>query len=151
MWSQTNKEYVEELVNSNHQEYPYYVAHTCTYWGNGTTYGRPTIKIYFSKEPIVQKDLYTYTLSGDCLFYSINANNANQNSNEARMSVVNYTARTVKIDDYEFVYTNAECQTGVIQPDITANLNVSQSHFDGVSLILLAILLGCVVAKIIKG
>lgn len=151
MWTQQNKEFVKELVISNHKEYPYYVAHTCTYWGNGSTYGRPTIKIYFSKEPIVATNLYNYSLSGDCKLYSINANNANQNSNEARMSVTNYTAGTVKIDDYEFIYTNAQSSATTIQPDITASYDVTQHHFDGVSLVLLAVILGCIVIKIMKG
>lgn len=151
MWSQTNKEFVEELVITNHNEYPYYVAHTCTYWGTGSTYGRPSFKVYFSKEPIKVVNEYTYTLSGESVCYTVNANNANQNSNEQRFNVSKQNAGTVKIDNYEFVYANAVASSGTLVPDVTATYNVKQSHFDGASLVVIMVLLGTMIWKLMKG
>lgn len=150
MWSDVNKEYVKELVLTNRSEYPYYIAVTCSYWGTYYDYNRPTFKVYFSKEPITADGLYNYVFEDTAVVYSVIGGNANNNSNECRVQTSTYNG-TLNIDDYEFVYTNAEFETNTVQPDILSTNLVTQSHFDGVSLILLGILLGTIVAKIVKG
>ena len=149
MWSDSNRDYVKQLVETMHKEYPYYLAHTCTYWGLSNSQSYPTFKVYFSKEPITVIDLYTYQLPSDSVVYNVRSGNANSNYNDERITIYQAGGR-VKIEDYEFIYTNAESETVTVQPDILATTNVTQSHFDGVSLIMLVILLSAVVAKIIK-
>lgn len=149
MWNDSYKDYVKELVKTNYKEYPYYIAHTCTYWGINNTAVYPSFKVYFSKEPIQANDLYNYTLKGDSLCYSVIGGNGNQNYHDSRVTTANALGN-VKINDYEFIYTNAEFTGSTVQPDILATTSVSQSHFDAVGLIILAILLGSVVVKILK-
>lgn len=150
MWSSQYQDYVKQLVETNRKEYPYYIAHTCTYWGSVNNYNKPSFKVYFSKEPITANDMYTYTLSGDSCVYSVIGGNANSNGSSRRVSFAPASG-VISVDDYEFVYTNAEFTTASIQPDITASSSVSSSHFDGVSLILLVILLTAFVAKFLRG
>lgn len=149
MWSDTNNKYVEQLVKSNYKDYPFYVAHTCTYWGTSGTYNRPSFKVYFSKEPITANGRYSYVFKDTYVCYSVIAGNASSNYNGSRVSISQGTG-TVVIDDYEFIYSNAEFTGETIQPDIMASTDVQQSHFDGVSLILLTVLLATVVARLIR-
>lgn len=149
MWNDSYRDYVKQLVLSNRNEYPYYIAHTCTYWGINNSGSYPTFKVYFSKEPFTASGLYSYVCPSDTVVYSVVGGSANTNYHNARVSTSSYNG-TLKIDEYEFVYTNAEFTGSTIQPDILASADISQSHFDGVSLILLAVLLASVVAKLIK-
>lgn len=150
MWSDSNRDYVSALVKSNRGEYPYYLAHTCTYWGISNTGAYPTFKVYFSKEPITASSLYNYVLPSDTLVYSVIGGNANSNYHSTRVTAT-VTSGKLNINDYEFVYTNAESTTATIQPDILADTAVTQSHFDGVSLVLLIVVLASVVVKLIRG
>lgn len=150
MWSEINNEYVKSLIISNRGEYPYYVAHTCTYWGSYSTADKPSFKVYFSKEPITANGRYSYVFADSVVCYSVISSNASSNYNSERVSTSTVNG-TVTIDDYEFIYTNAEFNGETLQPDITASLGVQQSHFDGVSLILLVVLLGSVVFRLIRG
>ena len=149
MWSDSYKEYVKSLVESNRGEYPYYVAHTCTYWGVSNSSSLPSFKVYFSKDPITATDIYTYVLSDNSMVYSVVGGNATSNYHNQRVTISSYSG-TLVINDYEFIYSNAEYSTRSIQPDILATTNVTQSHFDGVSLIILAVLLGTIVSRLVR-
>lgn len=149
MWNDSYRDYVKTLIESNRGEYPYYVAHTCTYWGYDNTSEMPSFKVYFSKEPIIATDLYTYVLPSDSMVYSVVGGNANRTYNNQRVTTSSYSGN-LTINEYEFIYSNAEYSTNTIQPDILATTSVSQSHFDGVSLILLVLLLGAVVVRLFR-
>lgn len=149
MWSDSYKEYVKSLVESNRGEYPYYVAHTCTYWSYDSSADMPSFKVYFSKDPITATDIYTYILSDNSMVYSVIGSNASRNYSDQRVTTSSYSG-TLVINDYEFIYSNAEYSTRSIQPDILATTNVTQSHFDGVSLIILAVLLGTIVSRLVR-
>lgn len=150
MWSDVNKDYVKQLVLTNREEYPYYVAHTCTYWGINNSSSYPTFKVYFSKEPIKSSDIYNYTFTGETMVYNVVSNNANSNYHNQRVTTSTYTGN-LKIDNYEFVYSNAEYSTRTIQPDITATENISRAEYQGVNLIFLAVVLGIIVYKLVRG
>lgn len=149
MWSDSYRDYVKQLVISNRNEYPYYIAHTCTYWGVSSSASYPAFKVYFSKEPITANGLYSYVCPTDTVVYSVIGSNANSNYHTSRVSTSKYSG-ALNIDNYEFVYTNAEFTGATVQPDVLASTDIQQSHFDGVSLILLVILLGTLVAKLVK-
>lgn len=149
MWSDSNRDYVKQLVESNRKEYPYYVAHTCTYWDVTNSSALPAFKVYFSKEPITASSQYNYKISADSLCYSVVSSNANRNYHDQRVTVSTFGGN-LTINDYEFVYSNAEYSAVTIQPDILSTTEVTQSHFDGVSLIIICILLGTIVARLMK-
>lgn len=150
MWSDAYRDYVKVMVESAHDEYPYYMAHTCTYFGSGSSYNQPSFKIYLSKEPIVANGLYTYVLPADTLVYSVIGGNASSNYRAERVNVTT-VGGIVSVDDYEFVYTNAEFETASIQPDILATSALSDSTFVAVGLILIVVLLATAVGRIIRG
>jgi len=150
MWSDSYRDYVKTLVESNRDTYPYYVAHTCTYWGVSSSSAYPSFKIYFSKEPITANGLYTYIFKDTAVVYSVVGGNANSNYHNNRVSTSSFTG-SLKIDDYEFVYTNAEFTGQSIQPDLLSTTNVTQSHFDGFGVVLLIVLLVSMVVKLLRG
>lgn len=151
MWNDSYRDYVKAVVETSHDEYPYYMAHTCTYFGTGSTVGQPAFKIYLSKEPITANGLYTYLLPADTLVYSVIGVNAGVNNNSPRVRVTSTTVDgTVGVNEYEFVYSNAEYSGNSVQPDLLAASAATQNHFDAFSLILLVILLGALVVKLFK-
>lgn len=117
MWNSANESYLKYLVETNRKEYPYYVAHTCTYWNITNSSALPTFKVYFSKEPITAGSLYDYKIPNDSLCYSVVAGNANNNYHNARLTAVAYSGN-LSIDEYEFIYSNAEYSSVTVQPDI---------------------------------
>lgn len=150
MWSDSNRDYVNQLVESNREEYPYYIAHTCTYWNITNSAALPTFKVYFSKDPITATDIYNYTLSENSMVYNVIAGNASNNYHSQRVTTSSFSGN-LKIDNYEFVYSNAEYSTRTIQPDITSTNTITRAEYQGVNLILIAILLGIIVYKLIRG
>lgn len=149
MWNATYEDFVEHLVQTNYKEYPYYVAHTCTYWNVSNSGALPAFKVYFSKEPITASDLYVYNLPADTICYSVIGGNGSSNYNSQRVTTSTAKGR-LNIDWYEFVYTNAETTSATVQPDILATNEVTQSHFDGVGLVILAVLLSSIIYRFVK-
>ena len=150
MWSEINNEYVKQLVLSNRNEYPYYLAQTVTSIESGSNYNSPTIKVYFSKEPITCNNAYSYTLPAKSICYSIVGGNGSRYSKDARTTITNISGR-VNIAEYEFVYTNAEFTTYTIHPDITATNTVTQSHFQAGIALIIILLLATFTIRIFKG
>lgn len=150
MWSDSYRDYVKQLVVTNRSEYPYYIAHTCTYLNGVSSYDQPSFKVYFSKEPITATGLYKYSLPADSICYNVIGGNGNNNYHSARTKVTNASGN-LTINEYEFVYSNAEYSTSSVQPDVIATNEVTRADYQGISAILIVILLSTVVFKIIRG
>lgn len=151
MWNASYESYVKQLVLSNKNEYPYYIAHTCTYWNTTNSSALPAFKVYFSKEPISATGEYTYVFKGDTVCYSVVGGNATNNYHNERVQISNVNNNNLYINDYEFIYTNAEFSSYSVHPDVMATSNVTSSHFDGVSLILIVILLVAQLVRFLRG
>ncbi len=149
MWNDSYRDYVKQVILSNKNTYPYYVAHTVTYIDSYSGNNRASFKIYLSSEPFTTNDGYNFVSTGDTVVYSVIGNNANSNYHNKRVSVADHTGN-VTVDEYEFVYTNSETTGVCVQPDLLASSQLSQTHFDGVGLILITILLATVVFKLIR-
>ena len=150
MWSDINTNYVKDLVLSNRNEYPYYMAQTVTTVGtSGSNYNAVTIKVYFSKEPITSTNGYTYKLPAGSICYSIIGANGSNYSQNQRVTVSNVSGN-ITVAQYEFIYTNADMQTYTMHPDVTATNAVTQSHFDGASILILILLLANFTIRIFK-
>lgn len=150
MWSDSNRDYVKQLVLTNREEYPYYVAHTCTYWDVTNSSSLPAFKVYFSKEPIIASSLYDYKISANSLCYSVVSSNANKNYHNMRVTATAYSGN-LSINEYEFIYSNAEYSAVTVQPDVTVTDSVSRADYQGVNFIIIAVLLGVIVYKLIRG
>lgn len=151
MLNRDNYEYAKQLVESNYKQYPYYICVTNTNISDSYDYQSPAFKIYFSRKPITANGRYTFSFQDNALCYSVISNNASKQYHSERVSVTQYNSNTLSVNNYEFCYSNAEFKTNSIQPDLLATSSVTEGHFDGVSLILLVILLGSVVVKLIRG
>lgn len=150
MWSDSYRDYVKQLVLTNRAEYPYYVAHTCTYLGSTSSYDQPNFKVYFSKEPITATSLYNYSLPSGSICYNVIGGNGNNNYHSARMSVVNASSN-ISINNYEFIYSNAEYSTNSIQPDILATNEVTRADYQGTTAIIITVLLAVILFKLFGG
>ena len=149
MWSDINTNYVKDLVLSNRSEYPYYMAQTVSHIGSGSNYNTVTIKVYFSKEPITSSNGYTYKLPAGSICYSIIGSNGSNYSQNQRVTVSNVSGN-ITVEKYEFIYKKAETQTYTIHPDVTKTNAVTQSRFDGVSILILILLLANFTIRIFK-
>lgn len=149
MWSDSYRDYVEKIVKTNLDEYPYYVAHTCTYWDLANSSAYPAFKVYLSKEKITSTGLYTYQLPADSICYNVVGGNANRTYHDERITITSASGR-LTVDEYEFLYTNAESNSYTVQPDILSTTEVTKSHFDGLGLCILIVLLGVLVFKIVR-
>jgi hypothetical protein len=150
MLSRDNLEYARQLVEANRDDYPYYVIVTNTNISDNYDYQSPSFKVYLSKSKINANGRYTFTIPNNSYCYSVISSNASRQYHSERVSVSNYSG-ILSVPTYEFCYTNAEFSGNTVQPDVLADNNVTQSHFDGVSLIMLAVLLSSVVFKIVRG
>ena len=151
MLSRDNYEYAKQLIESNRGEYPYYILSTNSNISDSYDYQSPAFKIYFSDKPITANGRYSFSFQGNTLVYSVISSNASKQYHSERVKISTYNSTSLTVNEYEFVYTNAEFKTGSIQPDILATSSVAQSHFDSVSLILLVVLLSSVVFRILRG
>lgn len=150
MWNDSYRDYVKQLVLTNKGEYPYYVAHTITNISAGGSYNNPTFKVYLSKEPIKANGPYSFVLPSDSVCYSVIGSNSNSNYHNKRVTATTANG-TITIDNYEFIYTNAEFESYSVHPDVLLTDSVSQTHFDGFGVAILIVLLGTVVARMLKG
>lgn len=151
MLSRDNYEYAKQLIESNRGEYPYYILSTNTNISDNYDNQAPAFKIYFSDKPITANGRYSFSFQGNTLVYSVISYNASNKYHSERVQVSQFNRNTLTVNEYEYVYTNAEFKTGSIQPDILATSAVAQSHFDSVSIILLVVLLSSVVFRILRG
>lgn len=151
MLSRDNYEYAKQLIESNRGEYPYYILSTNTNISDSYDYQAATFKIYFSDKPITANGRYSFSFQGDVVVYSVISSNASKQYHSERVQISSYNSTSLTVNNYEFVYTNAEFKTGSIQPDVLATASVAQSHFDSVSIILLVVLLSSVVFRILRG
>lgn len=149
MWSDIYTNYVKQLVISNRGEYPYYLAVTNTNIGIGSNYDSPAFYVYFSKEPIKATGLYNYVLPSDSIRYTVIGANANSNYHSQRVTTSAFSGN-LAVNNYEFVYTNAEFTGNTIQPDILATNNVKEGTFQGFCWLLFVLLLGCIVVRLVR-
>ena len=139
MFTAVENEYLRSLVMTMSKKgYNHYLAYTVTdETGNNTA----DMMIYFSKTKITGNGLYSYSVPTGSLRYRVDSNGYSQTTNTAARVQVSSAGGTVNIQQYEFVYTNAEYAGTSIQPDIK-KLNGGET-FENVQAI--GILLGVVI------
>lgn len=139
MWNTATENYVKQLVLTMKKEYPYYVAHTISNVSSGNDV--VTTRVYFSSAPIEAKGLYSYFLPVNSIRYDlITSNYSDRYTNGARISTSSFNG-TLTLNQYEFVYTNAEFTGSTIQPDLTAERGLTNETFQGFSFVLVGAML----------
>lgn len=126
MFSTAQQAYIDALLPTYAKAgYKYYVVYTNSlYSGSYYSSSAPDLYFVFSKDRITGKTGYTYTFEGDCIFVSVRSGNYSSSSsanNSDRLTVEGYTDRTLTVDSYEHIYTNAEFTGTTLQPNIYLN------------------------------
>lgn len=122
MFSTSQQEYIKSIIPTYAKEgYRYYIVFSNSVGSNsGSYYAEPDLYFYFSKKEITSETAYRYTFEGDVLVVAVrsyNYSSYNGANNTARVSVSERTSKTLSIDVYEHVYTNAKFETVALQPD----------------------------------
>lgn len=122
MFSTAQQAYIEALLPTYAKEgYKYYVVYSDNVANSGYyTSTDPDLYAVFSKERISAQDAYTYDVGDSSILVTIRSGNYSSSSsavNTDRVVVTDYSARTLTIDPYEHIYTNAEFETYALQPD----------------------------------
>lgn len=122
MFSVSQQEYIKSLIPTYAKEgYRYYIVHSNSVGSNSSSYySEPDIYFYFSKKSITAKTAYRFTFEGDVLVVAVRSYNYTSYSgsnNSDRISVSESTSKSLSIDVYEHVYTNAKFESVALQPD----------------------------------
>ena len=149
MWSTTNYDYAKSLVLSNKAEYPYYIAVTNTNVSNNYVNDPIQFYVYLSKKPISASSRYNFSIPSGSVCYSVRSGSASSNYHSERV-VSSSVSRTLTVDNYEFVYTNAEFESSTIQPDFLTTETVSSNTFNGVFIALFIVLLSVLFFRLIR-
>lgn len=150
MFSTAQQAYIESLIPTYAKEgYRYYVVHTDT--NTGYYNSDPDLQFYFSKSKISAESAYSFRLPDDFVSVSVRSGNYSSNSSNARVTVESVSsARTVRIDQYEHIYTNAEFSGETLQPDISLSLRGETNvALQTVSFVLIVILIVSLLRRII--
>ncbi len=124
-------------------DYKYYIAYTNTSTGNYYT-SENDLFVLVSTEPISAEGGYKYQLAGECKLYEIRTGNYNSSTsanNTERVKVSDYTATSLTIDVYEHIYTNAEYETIIMQPNINMGESVTNVNLQATNVLLAVFLL----------
>lgn len=149
MFSEVQREFIKSFVDTYRKEYPYYIAYTYTNVSDSYSYDDVSFYIIVSKNPIEGVSRYRYNLYGDCLSFAVRSGNASRTYQSERVQSVSAPS-TLTVNNYEWVYTNAEFTTAQLQPDITATRAVTGDVYQGVSIALLIVLLSVVFFRMIR-
>lgn len=131
--------------------YPYYVAYTNTNTNNNYYSDViPDLYVIFSTEEITCTSAYSYNIPENSIRFTcrtVNYSNSNNAVNTERISSSSFGG-PLKVNVYEFVYTNAICTNSsiVYQPDITKEGSIN-NEFSVLTSFLLGSLLFYLIIK----
>ena len=105
MFSEIQRHFIQQMVLSNRDQYPYYLAVTNTNISQGGSGDAISFYLYLSDEPITAQSQYSYVFSGNCIRYAVRSGNSSYNYHSERVGV-SAGPSSLTIDNYEFCYTN---------------------------------------------
>lgn len=154
MFSTSQQEYIKSVIPTYaKQGYKYYVVSTVTNTGS-SYYSDPDLIFYFSKHKISSNTGYLFSFSGDVLVVSCRSFNYSSYSsanNGPRVSVSESNARTVRINTFEHVYTNAQFEGLVIQPDYNLiSGGETNVRLEALCFIVLVVSITCMLFRILR-
>lgn len=150
MISQQIIDFAKNIVNGDNG-YDYYLLYSNSNISGSYWYDEPSAYLVVSDKPIVANSRYNYSVSGNSATYSIITNNASDRYKSERISVTTAShSKTVDINNYEFVYTNAEFESVAVQPDFNATRSVTAPQFQGFSLIIGGAILLALITRMFK-
>lgn len=156
MFSTAQQEYIKTLLPTYAKEgYKFYVAYTDSLYSNNSYSSyRPDLYVVFSKKAISARNAYSYDFQESSILVSVRSYNYMSYSsanNSARITVSNYTQKSLSIEPYEHVYTNAEFQGVALQPDYNlisgGEMNV---RLESISFVLLVSLIVSLLSRVFR-
>lgn len=122
MFSTSQQQYIQTLIPTYAKEgYKYYVVYSNTMVNNSYyATADPDLYAVFSKKTISAEDAYTFNFEDSAILVSVRSSNYSSNSsavNTDRIKVQDFNEKTLHINVYEHVYTNAEFNSYALQPD----------------------------------
>ena len=155
MFSTSQQEYIKTLLPTYAKEgYKYYVAYTDSlYSSNSHSSFSPDLYIIFSKKSISASDAYFYVIEESSLLVSVRTYNYNSygSTNAPRVTVSNYTKKTLSIEPYEHIYTNAEFEGVALQADYNLiSGGETNVRLEAISFVLLVSLIISLVGRVFR-
>lgn len=150
MFSEIQRNYIQQLVLANKDKYPYYLAYTNSNISQGSNYDTVNFYVVISDEPITASSQYVYEISGNSKRFAVKSGSASYSYHTERVQLLAAPSE-VSINNYEFVYTNANFSGASLQPDLLVTNGLQQSHFDGFSIAILIIIVSVLFYKMIRG
>lgn len=125
MFTATEIEFLKALLHTNilNGSYNYYVAYTLT--SITTDPENYDFYVVMSEEPIVGTTEHSFKCHGDQIIMKVDSSAASRNNSDPRIVYSIESARSFSVNDYEFVYTNAE---GSIHADLMAMYEYQQAN-----------------------
>jgi len=132
MLSTTQLEYLRPLVAKMREEgYLYYLAYGVYSFDYSSSYNNPDLIVYFSKEEIFGKSMYSYTIPSNSLKYSVKTGNASSNYQTQRVEVSTISSIQIgmNIPVYSHVSTNATfLSLTEVQPDMCLEVKSNETQ-----------------------
>lgn len=156
MFSTSQQQYIQTLIPTYAKEgYKYYVVYSNTMVNNSYYAATdPDLYAVFSKKAISAEDAYTFNFEDSAILVTIRSGNYSSNSsavNTDRIMVQEYNEKTLHINVYEHVYTNAEFTGYVLQPDYNLiSGGETNVRLEAISFIMLVALFICFVGRIFR-
>ena len=76
MFSEIQRNFIEQMVLTNRDKYPYYLAVTNTNISQGGAGDNVSFYLYLSDEPITAQSQYSYIFTGTCIRYAVRSGNS---------------------------------------------------------------------------
>lgn len=141
-------EYCKNVIATNRKEYPYYVVASNTNI-NSYSYTEPVVYLYLAKDEIKSNGTFSYVLPAGSKRLGILSNNATERYNGQRVTTSSISG-AVTVNEYEWVYTNANTGTVVAVPDLLDTLPATNIGFTAMGIIISILLVTNLVIRLVR-
>lgn len=148
MISDSVLDYCKNIIATNRKEYPYYVVASNTNF-NSYSYTEPVVYIYLAKDEIKSNGSFSYVLPAGSRRLGVVSNNASERYNGQRVTNSSY-AGALTVNEYEWVYTNADTGTITAVPDLVDTFPATNTCFTAIGIIISILLVTNLVIRLVR-
>lgn len=148
MISDSVLDYCKNIIATNRKEYPYYVVASNTNF-NSYSYTEPVVYIYLAKDEIKSNGSFSYVLPAGSRRLGVVSNNASERYNGQRVTNTAY-AGALTVNEYEWVYTNADTGTITAVPDLVDTFPATNTCFTAIGIIISILLVTNLVIRLVR-
>lgn len=148
MISDSVLDYCKNIIATNRKEYPYYVVASNTNF-DSYSYADPVVYIYLAKDEIKSNGSFAYVLPAGSKRLGIVSNNASERYHGQRVTTTTYSG-ALSINEYEWVYTNANTGTVVAVPDLVDTFPATNTAFTAMGIIISILLVTNLVIRLVR-